>query len=79
MKTLSLKVSPALDAKLAAVARQQGASKSAVLRKLLERYLVSEKGRPPSPLVAAAAELVGCIEGSPNLSSEPRRLKGYGR
>ena len=78
MRTLSLKIPPALEASLESLARRKGATKSAVLREILERHLSREKGRP-SRLLAVAADLVGCVEGPQDLSSDRRHMKGYGR
>jgi hypothetical protein len=79
MRTLSLKIPLALEAKLEAVARHRGATKSAVLREILERHLSSEEGQPRGSILAAAKDLVGCIHGPSDLSSASRHLKGYGR
>ena len=68
-----------LAAKLAAVARKRGRSKSAVIRQLLEEQLDRGLAVPADSCLELAADLVGCVEGPGDLSFNKRRLEGLGR
>ena len=79
MKTVSLKLPDTLDAQLTALIRQRGTSKSAVIREALEAYL-SRAGEPqPGSFLEMARDLCGCVEGTPDLSTNPDHLHGYGQ
>ena len=79
MRTLSVKLPNALDAKLAAMAEQQRTSKSAVVRLALEA-LLDRNGRPRArSALALAKDLAGCVAGPEDLSVNPRHLVGFGR
>ncbi len=79
MKTISLKVADNLLRKLERTARQRGQSKSAVIRAALEQYLNGERpeARPLSAL-DLAGDLVGCVKGPGDLSTNPKYMEGYG-
>jgi hypothetical protein len=80
MKMISLKVPESMDEELARRAADRGVSKSDLVREAVAEYLV-EGGTPtPGPFLAAAADLVGCVDGGPeDLSYNPEHLAGYGR
>ncbi len=79
MKTLSLKVSEELEAKLTRAARRRKISKSALVREAIEK----EVDREPAPLKGSvadlASDLIGCLEGPGDLSYNPKHMEGYGR
>jgi hypothetical protein len=94
MKILSLKLPESLDEALEAAAARQGTTKSALLREALASYLehtgqVSEVREPASPygeeqpprasFLALAGDLAGCVEGPPDLSTNPEHLRGFGQ
>jgi len=79
MRTVSLKLPDSLDERLAAVAAEQGASKSAVVREALETYLRKGKAVQPRSCLALAGNLVGCVAGPPDLSFHTKHLNGFGR
>lgn len=79
MKSLSLKLPDALDAKLAALAQQRGVSKSAVVREALEALLVRNRGFRKVSALALAKDLAGCVAGPGDLSVNKDYLKDYGR
>jgi len=79
MKSLSLKLPDALDAKLAAVARKRRASKSAVVREALEAYIAHGGKVIPGSALDLAKDLAGCLEGPGDLSYNKRYMRGFGR
>lgn len=91
MKILSLKLPESLDEALEAAAARQGTTKSALLREALASYLehtgqVSEPAapygeeKPPrASFLALAGDLAGCVEGPPDLSTNPEHLRGFGQ
>ncbi len=78
MKTLSLKVPDALDAKLIAIATRRGSSKSAVVREAIERYVPEAPGETAS-LLDLSSDLVGSVSGPKDLATNAKYLKDYGR
>lgn len=80
MKTISLKLSKTLDAKLASAAKQQGTTKSAIVRAALEQYLARHAEPPPESVASFAKDLVGCVSGGPSdLSYNKKYLEGLGQ
>lgn len=79
MKTISLKVPDGLHTKLERTARQQGQSKSDVVRSALEQFLNGERRAAPVSFLEAAGDLIGCVEGPGDLSTNPKHLEGYGQ
>jgi hypothetical protein len=82
MKTISLKLPAALNARLDRAAKRSKQSKSSVVRAALEQFL---NGAQPSPrkrpvsVLDLAGDLVGCVEGPGDLSTNPKYMEGYGR
>jgi len=79
MKSLSLKLPPALDRELVALAQRRGISKSALVREALSRYLSSVPRPPEASFLERAKKFAGCLEGPSNLSSSAGHLQDYGR
>jgi hypothetical protein len=79
MKTVSLKLSDALHARLTKLAKQRGAPKSAVLRDALDVYLATDGRSDGLSCLDLAGDLVGSIAGPSDLSTNKRHLRGYGR
>ena len=80
MKVLSLKVSEALDRKLAAVVKRRGMQKSAVVRQALEQYLDESSEVRGGSFLALAGDLVGSVKDAPaDLSTNPRHLADFGK
>ena len=79
MKSLSLKLPDALDAKLAAVARKRRASKSVIVREALEAYIAHGGKVIPGSALDLAKDLAGCLEGPGDLSYNKRHMRGFGR
>ena len=78
MKTLTLKIPEGLHARLTATAAKTGNSKSDVARRAIEAFL-EDQGRPrDGSCLDLARDLAGSVEGPDDLSSNKRRLRGYG-
>ncbi len=79
MKTISFKLPESLDAMLAAIAAKRGATKSAVAREALESFIQQAKAIRPGSCLALARDLVGSVEGPPDLSYHKRHMEGFGK
>ncbi|HPO15310.1 MAG TPA: CopG family transcriptional regulator [Candidatus Hydrogenedentes bacterium] len=78
MKTVTLKLDEGLDKKLSATARKQGTTKSDLLRKALLLYMSSEIAVQPGSCLDLADDLIGCVEGPADLSTNKEYIKGFG-
>lgn len=78
MKNVSLKVADPLAARLEEESRRRRVSKSEILREALEEFLDRGAVPPADSFTARAAEFLGCVEGPPDLSHDPRHLDGFG-
>ena len=68
MKTLSLKVSAPMDAKLTAIAKRTRRKKTAVAREALVKYLASDSGKNGKngePIYELIRHLSGSVTGAP--------------
>ena len=80
MKTLTVKVPESLVARLDALARSHSVKRSVIVRRALARYLEGVEDRTSEDtFLNLARDLVGCVEGSRDLSVAERHMKGYGR
>ena len=79
MKTLTVKVPEELDLKLAAVAAKRGESKSNLIRTAIISILSTNEAVTHNSCLDMAKDLVGSVEGPPDLSCNKRHLKGYGK
>jgi predicted transcriptional regulator len=79
MKTVSLKMPEELDEELADLARRTGRSKSLVVRMALSEFLPRRSRSSRRSFLSRAADLAGSVTGTRDLSTNKRRMKGYGR
>jgi predicted transcriptional regulator len=79
MKTISLKVSGALNEKLAALARQRRTTKSAVIREALEAFCTDGEKRRRTSWLDRIRDLVGSVEGPGDLSVNKKYMEGFGQ
>jgi Arc/MetJ-type ribon-helix-helix transcriptional regulator len=81
MKSLTVKISPALEEAIAVASAQAHVSKSELVRRALEAYLRQRDAQLSfAPALEQAGDLVGCFAGPPaDLSSNPEHLSGFGR
>lgn len=79
MKTVSLKLSEALDARLSALAREQKRTKSDLVREALEDYLSNGAKTQVASPYARIRHLVGIAKDGPrDLATNKRHMKGFG-
>lgn len=79
MKTLTLKLDEALYAKVDAVARRRKTTRSAVIRDALAAWVEPRNGRKVGSALDLAKDLVGCVSGPADLSTNKAHLRGFGR
>ena len=79
MKTLSLKLSDELNARLARVSRDRGAAKSEVVREALEAYFAGAQNGSGVSCADLAGDLIGSVDGPADLAANPKHLRDYGR
>lgn len=79
MRTITLKLPDGLAARVSATVRRRGVSTSALVREALEDRLGGERRARATSCLDLAGDLAGVLEGPADLSSNGRRLKGYGR
>ena len=79
MKTVTFKLPEFLDAKLSALARKRGRSKSEIMREAIERYLDSCEKKPEVSCYDLVKEFAGCYEGPGDASTNPKYLDDYGK
>ncbi len=79
MKTLSLKLPDEMARVLEDRARSRGATKSEILREALAGYFARSPLPGNGSFLTLAGDLVGCLEGPGDLSSNKEHLKGYGK
>lgn len=75
MRTVSLKLPTSLDRQLDQLSQKRGTTRSALVREALEAYV----SNPSKSVTAAAADLVGALDGPKDLSTAKRHFAGYGR
>jgi Arc/MetJ-type ribon-helix-helix transcriptional regulator len=76
--TVSLKMPERLERRLARLAESRGASRSDVIRDAVER-LLDETADNPGSCLALASDLIGCVDGSADLSHNKKLLEGFGK
>jgi len=73
MKTLSLKVTEALNERLEDLARETRCSKSMVIRMAIEEYRRRGRRTDQKSFLARARDLAGSVEGPPDLSTSRKQ------
>jgi hypothetical protein len=82
MKTISLKLPPALHAQLSRAAERNKQTKSSLVRAALEQFLNGagkSAAKGPVSALELAGDLVGCVDGPGDLSTNGKYMEGYGR
>lgn len=81
MKTISLKIPATLDARLDRAAKQRNESKSSLVRAALEQFLNGARApasKTPVSALNLAGDVVGCVEGPGDLSTNRKYMEGLG-
>jgi hypothetical protein len=78
MKTISLKLTEHLLRTLERAAREQGKSKSQIVRTALQHYLNGDRPIPPGSALEAAKPWIGCVEGPGDLATNPKYMERFG-
>jgi len=78
-RTISVKLPSRLAARLSATVKKRQTTQSAIVREALEGHLSGRASEAEPSFLEVAQEYVGSIEGPRDLSSNKRRLAGYGR
>jgi Arc/MetJ-type ribon-helix-helix transcriptional regulator len=79
MPTITVKVSRPLAERLTRTVVRRRSTRSAVVREALEAHLAAEVGPTEGSCYDLTSDLAGSVRGPSDLSSNRRRLKGYGR
>lgn len=79
MKSISLKITDELDAKIAHASKELGTAKSDVIRDALEAYFAGRKNGEGITCLELAGDLVGSVSGPTDLATNPKHMRGYGR
>lgn len=79
MKTLTLKLPEVLEARLTTFARKNGQSRSEIVRRALAQYISRDDVNESGSFLDLSKDLVGCIEGPSDLSTNEAHLEGYGK
>ena len=79
MKSLSMRLPEALDAKLSALAKKRGEPKSEVAREAIEVFVNGNGVRSELSCHDLAKDLAGCAAGPADLATNKKHLRGYGR
>jgi Arc/MetJ-type ribon-helix-helix transcriptional regulator len=78
MKTITCRLSEPLDAQLEAVAREQGISKSDVVRNALEQQLGKKQGKRLQRAYDLVKDLAASVTGPSDLLSNPKHMEDFG-
>lgn len=78
MGTLTVKLPPALEARLAALVRQRKRNKSALVREAIELLVEQPDAHAKASVLDLAGDLVGAQTGARDLASNPKHMRGYG-
>ena len=78
MATITCKIPAKLDARLAAAARQQRVSKSAIVRQALEHHVSRMRTRKRPTVYDLAKDLIGSLHGPGDLLTNPKYMEDFG-
>jgi len=78
MRTITCKLPAKLDAELTAAAREEGISKSEVVRKALEDRVGRRRGRKRRRAFDLVGNLSGSLDGPADILTNPKYMKDFG-
>jgi len=79
MKTIAIKLPDDLLARIRDAAMKRGETRSAVMREALQEYFSGKKDQNDLSCLDLAGDLVGSMEGPPDLSTNQAYMNGYGK
>lgn len=79
MRTITVKLPEPLAARLRVTARKRSSTQSAVVREALEAHLDERPASSAGSGLDLVRDLAGSVKGPPDLSTNRRHLRGYGR
>jgi Arc/MetJ-type ribon-helix-helix transcriptional regulator len=79
MPTITVKVPLPLAQRLTRTVVRRRSTRSAVVREALEAHLAADGSSMDGSCFDLASDLAGSVRGPSDLSSNRRRLRGYGR
>jgi hypothetical protein len=80
MKTIAIKLPDDLLAAIQFAAKKRGEAKSAVMREALQEFFSQKKkNHNEGSCLDLARDLAGCVQGPPDLSTNPAHMDHYGR
>ncbi len=79
MRTITVKLPPRLAERLRRAVAQRRSTRSAVVREAIEAHLGEGARTAEGSCYELSSDLAGILTGPADLSSNRRRLKGYGR
>lgn len=79
MPIVTLKLPDALAVRLRSAVKRRGRTQSALVREALEAHLERDEEAVGGSCLDLVRDLAGSLEGAPDLSSDRRHLRGYGR
>jgi Arc/MetJ-type ribon-helix-helix transcriptional regulator len=79
MRTITVKLPEPLAARLRVTVRKRSSTQSAVVREALEAHLGQSSATGAGSGLDLVRDLVGSVAGPPDLSTNRRHLRGYGR
>ena len=77
-RTLTVKLSRPLAARLSARVRQRQTTRSALVREALEGYLRLDRAEQEGSFASLARDVLGSVAGPADLSTSKRHRRGYG-
>ena len=78
MKTITCKLPEKLDAELAAAAREEGISKSQVVRNAMEDRIGRKRGKKSPRAYDLVKDLSGSVKGPADLLTNPKYMENFG-
>jgi hypothetical protein len=78
MSTITCKLSARLDADLASTARDQGVSKSDIVRQALENHIGRRRGKKRPRAFDLVKNLSGCLKGPADILTNPKYMEDFG-
>lgn len=79
MRTVSVKIPESLDNALTATARRRRTTRSALIREALEALMARGIRPQPGSMAELAADLIGCVSGPGDLTTNPKYMKDFGK